>query len=339
MVSVLHRSFRRKFITYQNLTFNKCLIEMGNTRSAIIFKGDDYTYCGDVVYNKQKWQADGRGCYESRGYIYTGAFRKNHVWGQGTCTYENGVIYTGAWKTGFKHGKGKLMFADGDYYEGDFTFDLIHGKGKYVYEDGTYYIGRFCNNEMTGKGKLYSNAGVKLYSGEWLHDVFHGYGKYYYPDGRIQYQGHWKNSRAHGYGELVDASGNVWCGYFKNGEYMNAQTSVPSAPSTASNEESVFALSPRSEISAVSDITSEVSPPSARSRIHVGPPVQMPIPEKMTFRPCVIRKKEVSLINPIYAFQHPGAVSPMRLEVTSPTASPTASPVIILNPLLKGVRS
>ena len=306
---------------------------MGNTRSAIIFKGEDYTYCGDVVYNKQKWLADGRGCYESNGYIYTGSFRKNQVWGQGTCTYESGVFYTGAWKTGFKHGKGKLMFPDGDYYEGDFTFDLIHGKGKYVYEDGTYYIGLFCNNEMTGKGKLYSNTGVKLYSGEWLHDVFHGHGKYYYPDEAIHYQGHWKNSMAHGYGELHDASGTIWRGYFKNGEFVNTSTAeLAESDSTISHTESVFALSPCSDLTPKS--ASPVASP-AHIRSHIGPPTQIPTPEKMVFRPCIIRKKDVSLLNPLHALQHPGRV----ISAASPVTSAVASPVIIVNPLLKHMRS
>jgi hypothetical protein len=98
---------------------------MGNVKSTIIHKDDDYKYCGEVVHTKGRWYAEGKGCFESKGYIYTGTFKQNQIWGVGTCTYADGIVYTGSWKTGFKHGKGKLQFPAGDCYEGEFKFDSI----------------------------------------------------------------------------------------------------------------------------------------------------------------------------------------------------------------------
>jgi len=266
---------------------------MGNTSSTILHRGDGYTYCGEVVYKKQKWLAHGSGCYESKEYTYTGTFKQNQVSGRGTCTYASGVVYSGTWKTGFKHGKGKLVFPEGDYYEGGFAFDKINGKGKYVYVDGTYYIGAFCNGDMSGKGKLYSNTGKKLYSGEWLHDVFHGQGKYYYLNGAIQYQGQWKNSKANGYGMLQDKTGKVWCGTFKNGEF------VGEGGDRGERDSETSTLPTMDSLALSLSLSSSDSVPTIGS-ICDDAVTAISTPEKMAFQPCSIRKKEVIVLNPIY---------------------------------------
>ena len=284
---------------------------MGNTKSTLTHIDGDSKYCGEVVYKKSKWYAEGKGCYEAKGYMYTGTFKQNQMSGTGACTYANGIFYTGSWKTGFKHGKGKLIFPSGDFYEGDFKFGIIHGKGKYAYVDGTYFSGNFCNNEMTGQGKLYSGTDTLLYNGEWLHDVFHGYGTYYYPNGKISYQGRWKNSKADGPGMFQDTTGRIWRGYFKHGEYIGEEN-------TSSDEITV--------------VIPESPPPRkssdsmARDKLvlyeeDIPSPKSTDVSEKLSFRPCGIRQKHIAVVNPIH-------------NIIVPTTTNTKNTVIIKNPLI-----
>lgn len=295
---------------------------MGNVKSTIIHKDDDYKYCGEVVHTKGRWYAEGKGCFESKGYIYTGTFKQNQIWGVGTCTYADGIVYTGSWKTGFKHGKGKLQFPAGDCYEGEFKFDSIHGKGKYVYLNGTYYTGKFSNNEMTGMGKLYSSTDKLLYSGEWLHDMFHGYGTYYYPNGKIHYQGHWKQSKADGPGMFKDNTGHIWRGYFKQGEYVG-DISISDVVSTVS-----------------SPVTVVVYEEDTRSPKSTDPP------EKLSFRPCSIRQKDITVVNPIHSITLPNAVTkpsesnfivPADTKPSVKNLKSKSKSIVIHNPLM-GIR-
>ena len=293
-------------------------IEMGNTKSTLLHIDGDSKYCGEVVYKRDKWYAEGKGSYEAKGYMYTGTFKQNQMSGTGACTYVNGIFYTGSWKTGFKHGKGKLIFPSGDYYEGEFKFDIIHGKGKYAYVDGTYYSGNFCNNEMTGQGKLYSGADKLLYSGEWLHDVFHGYGTYYYPNGKISYQGRWKNSKADGPGMFQDTTGRIWSGYFKNGEYIGENN-------LSSDEVTVVLPTESLPLRKSSDST-------PRDKLVVYEE-DMPSPksadssEKICFRPCNIRQKNIGMVNPIHNIIIPSTT----------VAVNTKKSVIVKNPLMNAL--
>ena len=290
---------------------------MGNTKSTLVHIDGDSKYCGEVIYKRDKWYAEGKGCYEANGYMYTGTFKQNQMSGSGACTYANGIFYTGSWKTGFKHGKGKLIFPSGDFYEGDFKFGIIHGKGKYAYVDGTYYTGNFSNNEMTGQGKLYSGADKLLYKGEWLHDVFHGYGTYYYPNGKISYQGRWKNSKADGPGMFQDTTGRVWRGYFKNGEYIGEE---------CGDGITVLLPTESSPLRKSSDST-------LRDKIFVYEEEDIPSPkstdssEKITFKPCNIRQKHISMLNPIH-----------NIIVPTTTVN-TKQPIIIKNPLMTALSS
>jgi hypothetical protein len=293
-------------------------IEMGNTKSTLVHKDGESKYCGEVIYKKDKWYAEGKGCYEAPGYMYTGTFKQNQMSGTGACTYANGIFYSGSWKSGFKHGKGKLMFPDGDSYEGDFRFDIIHGKGKYAYVNGTYYTGNFCNNEMTGQGKLYSGADTLLYSGEWLHDVFHGYGTYYYPNGKISYQGRWKNSKADGPGMFQDTTGRIWCGHFKLGEYIGKDAPSSDGITVVLPTESVPLRKSSDTIPRNTVVVYEEDIPS---------PKTSDLSEKISFRPCGIRQKNIAIVNPIH-------------NIIVPTTTNTKkNTVIIKNPLTAALSS
>lgn len=286
---------------------------MGNTKSTLTHIDGDSKYCGEVVYKRDKWYAEGKGCYEAKGYMYTGTFKQNQMSGTGACTYANGIFYTGSWKTGFKHGKGKLIFPSGDFYEGDFNFGIIHGKGKYAYVDGTYYSGNFCNNEMMGQGKLYSGVDKLLYSGEWLHDVFHGYGTYYYPNGKISYQGRWKNSKADGPGMFQDTTGRIWRGYFKNGEYIGED---------GPRSDGITVLLP-TESSPLRKSSDSILPDKIFVyEEDIPSPKSTDSSEKISFRPCGIRPKNIAIINPIH-----------NIIVPSTTVN-TKQSVIVKNPLM-----
>ena len=144
---------------------------------------------------------------------------------------------------------------------------------------------------MTGQGKLYSGADKLLYSGEWLHDVFHGYGTYYYPNGKISYQGRWKNSKADGPGMFQDTTGRIWSGYFKNGEYIGENN-------LSSDEVTVVLPTESLPLRKSSDST-----PRDKLVVYeedIPSPKSADSSEKICFRPCNIRQKNIGMVNPIH---------------------------------------
>lgn len=269
---------------------------MGNTKSNILYKDENYKYCGEIKHlDNDKWVAEGKGSYEVNGNIYIGEFKNNQASGNGICTYTDGSKYTGTWISDFKHGKGKLEFINGDYYEGEFKYDMINGHGKYVYPDQTYYIGNFINNKLSGKGKLYTDKNILLYDGEWLNDVFHSYGTYYYSNKKICYQGRWKNSKTDGYGVFYDKKGKKYCGYFKEGEYIGETI------------ECTYFIN--NEVKNLEEITDDVKQ-SKTAPINLVNPLNniKSVSDKIIFSPKKINhkvikiSKDINIMNPINNF-------------------------------------
>ena len=49
---------------------------------------------------------------------YTGEWKNNHIYGQGTFTFVNGDKFEGEWKDDLMHGQGTYTFVNGKKIEG-----------------------------------------------------------------------------------------------------------------------------------------------------------------------------------------------------------------------------
>ena len=107
------------------------------------------------------------------------------------------------------------------WYEGEWSEGKFHGQGKEAYPDGRVYEGQFSQGQKQGSGKMIyqKKPGCRargFYEGEWANDKFNGFGKEGLPNGNI-YEGYFKDGQRHGEGlmEYVKVPGSVADGKYQ----------------------------------------------------------------------------------------------------------------------------
>ena len=158
---------------------------------------------------------------DSEGYsgVYTGKWKDDQPYGEGTITWDGGNVYTGHWKNGMPNGQGTSTFASGDTYTGEWVDARIEGKGTYTWaSDGRTYTGEWVDGHTEGQGTMrYGNGDT--YEGAWLKGRASGWGTYNWPNGDV-YVGEFKDGYPNGEGTYTFADGRVNKGQWKDGNFL-----------------------------------------------------------------------------------------------------------------------
>ena len=176
----------------------------GNGTLNSIFEGMGYTYVGEFKYGKKNgrgnfsskdnkynydggWRDDkknGVGTLFDCGDKYTGDFKNDKYWGNGTLCGKNGEIYECEFRDGKPHGLGRVTLVNGDIYTGTFEMGKIVGQVSIKYKNGDSYNGYYKDNKKCGYGCFISSSG-ESYEGDFDNNLYNGEGKLTKGNGEI----------------------------------------------------------------------------------------------------------------------------------------------------------
>ena len=173
------------------------LVEKKNTASEYLEMGnfsyeDNSTYSGEMKFGKPHGVGQKK---FSNGKSYKGQFRKGYVHGAGKMIYEKDspmIEFTGLWDKGVKSGRGSLVLEDGSRIDGYWENDVLK-YGESFSSDGTRSIGTWKKGRLS-EGVLFSPVGDTL-------------------SGQFDQNGLIVS------GSLRKASGEIYYGTFKDGEF------------------------------------------------------------------------------------------------------------------------
>ncbi len=169
--------------------------------------------------------------------LYTGSWKKNMPYEQGTFVYEDvnnskiGFVYEGEWKDGQCSGQGTATYGEEDEnnrrdYVGQWENNKRNGQGTMTWNNGQVYEGEWKDGKYSGQGTLTYAEGnkdnIRDYVGQWENGKRNGQGTMTWNDGAV-YEGEWKDNQYSGQGTLTYAEGNEsnirdYVGQWENGK-------------------------------------------------------------------------------------------------------------------------
>lgn len=156
---------------------------------------------------------------------------------------ENNVEDTSCTSGNCTDGYGTYAFKSGAKVEGFFKNGKLHGYAQFVYANGDTYNGNYYEGQRNGYGIYYWKQSNLHYYGHWKDTKQHGYG-YFVKNGETVEAGIYTDSQlttnlfadylsqktngnclgdcANGYGSITYNQGDVYEGFFKNGQPYKA---------------------------------------------------------------------------------------------------------------------
>ena len=123
--------------------------------------------------NFEKGNREGKGCYETKNWVYNGDWKKNKMEGEGIMEWKrednslDGRKYEGPWLNGRMHGKkGRFTYSNGDIYIGPFFKGKKHGRGIILVKEGGIYEGDWIDDNAVGAG-TFKKDGKFISIGNW----------------------------------------------------------------------------------------------------------------------------------------------------------------------------
>ena len=172
---------------------------------------------------------------------YVGEMLNGKYHGKGKIITEK-YEYNGDWVDGKFSGVGHYIIYDDmvRVYDGEFLNGKYHGYGKQIiyilpYKIGIINQGNWVNGSMNGYG-IHHEVGSFIYEGNFKNDSFSGKGRLFDEEKSTIYEGTFLYDNYHGYGKLTYANGNVYEGYFFEGEISNTVILDYDSDATEKNE-------------------------------------------------------------------------------------------------------
>ena len=156
---------------------------------------------------------------------YTGKWKDDQPYEEGTVKWDNGNTYEGKWENGMPNGWGTCTFYTGDVSTGTWVDGVLNGNGSCTYANGDYYAGAWQNGYPNGHGQYTWADDGRVYDGEWKDGVVNGQGTMDYANGD-KYIGEWVNGYMHGEGNYFFANGDKYLGQFQDGAIRGAGTYI-----------------------------------------------------------------------------------------------------------------
>ena len=167
------------------------------------------------------------------GNAYSQCISGNCEDGYGVYVDEDNNRYSGFFKNGMYNGKGTFIYYGGDIYTGNFVDDTFSGQGTYIWSiNGERYFGHWENGIRQGIGTIFLEDGSSS-TDIWNEDEIveeevkdacingdckSGYGVAIFENGEI-YEGYWKNGDFSGQGVFYDTDGSRYEGEFLKDAY------------------------------------------------------------------------------------------------------------------------
>uniref|UniRef100_UPI00333F822F C13 family peptidase n=1 Tax=Castellaniella defragrans TaxID=75697 RepID=UPI00333F822F len=183
-------------------------------------QGDEYVYEGEFVQGVMEGQ--GRLALYKGAYVYEGLFKHDKLDGQARMTDSSGTVMEGQFKGYQPVGPVIMTWPTGDRYEGPLRGNAPHGKGAWTRADKAVVRGEFEYGDVEGKATItYPDGAVYTGSVNGQH-LAEGKGELRRPNGDV-YRGGFAEDQFDGQGILTKADGTTQAGYWRAGQYLDAQ--------------------------------------------------------------------------------------------------------------------
>jgi hypothetical protein len=134
--------------------------------------------------------------------------------GYGTYFYADGGSYEGFFKNSFRNGPGMYVFPDGSNFSGNWVNGKKEGYGMYGWTDGAAYCGQYVNDNRSGEG-IYIDENKVVKGGIFKDGNFE---QTFLINDNGSKSGCISGDCYNGFGKIIYSNGDVFLGFFKNGQ-------------------------------------------------------------------------------------------------------------------------